>query len=1076
MDEILVQLGFDGPARALDAVARDQLGLPPAITAVRVARAQGALRALIVEIAADGDVRSTLAAVARQLSVRVPHLLWTVMATQTGARSFTVMTWRACAARPQLLALTTQRGAVADSDAETLCALGACAGGQSGDVMRHLRWLDVLGREAITRRFYRSLEQCVNQLAASLGEDVPIHDAREMALLTTSRMLFLSFLETKGWLNADFGFLANGFAECMTRGGGYQRRILEPLFFGTLNTRTSARAARARAFGRVPFLNGGLFARSALERQWRRFNFSDDALGALFGDLLVRYRFTPHEGASDWSEAAIDPEILGKAFESLMSAAERKTGGVFYTPQAFVERLTTLTLTSALACDAVPRDMVTRALEGEALDEASCAIVLGRTSTMRILDPACGSGAFLVHVLERVAMLRVAVGDMRQIAAIRRTVLSECIYGVDVNPMAVWLCELRLWLASVIESDEGDPMRVAPLPNLDRQIRVGDSLAAAPLAQSIAAGSLQSLPRLRQRYTRATGRRKVTLARALDRAERARAIEQLDRSIERICGERREVVLKNRATDLFNARVSPDAKTVEQIAILRRSVRSIRARRTALERGGALPFSYASHFADAADAGGFDMIVGNPPWIRLHNISSSARESYRDAFVTFRRSAWKRGANAAGAGTGFGGQADAAALFVERSCELVKRPGDRAGDRASGGAIGLLLPSKLWRSLAGGGLRGYVGEHMHITALEDLSEAPASFDAAVYPSMLVAVRHAGAVHANADHSVLPGAPIATSMLAAGVQRGPNILHWPMMQRALPLDDSAGSPWMIVPPTVRIAFDAVSAAGTAMAISACGRPWLGVKTGCNAAFVVRRLSEDRDLTRVSSRTIDVETNGEIETACLRRLVRGETLTAWTITPGHERIVWTHDHLATPLDVLPPHTLKWLSRWQRVLERRSDARSSRRWWSLFRLEAADHSGARVVWNDFGRAPRAAILLPGDDTVPLNSCYVARCNTIRDAYALTAILNSPLAAAWLSIIAEPARGGYHRYLGWTMALLPLPREWVRACDILTPIAQRAMTGDIPSMCDLNRAVLAAYRLDHESIAPLMEWVSRA
>ncbi|MGI9090345.1 MAG: Eco57I restriction-modification methylase domain-containing protein [Gemmatimonadaceae bacterium] len=1069
MDEVLVQLGFPGPVRALDPVARERLGMPPGVTCARVARGDGTLRALVVEIAGNAEARHTLEIVARQLSARVPHLLWLVIALQTERPLFTVMVWRSSAAKPRLLTLSTERGNVIDSDAETLCALVACADGPGGDVMRHMRWMDVLGREAITRRFYHALEASVGRLATSLGSDVPIVAAREMALLTTSRLLFLSFLETKGWLDADFGFLANGFADCMGTGGRYHKRVLDPLFFGTLNTRTAARSTRARAFGQVPFLNGGLFARSRLERRWRPLTFSDDALGAFFGDLLVRYRFTPREGAISWSEAAIDPEILGKAFESLMSADERKKGGVFYTPQEFVERLTTLTLLPALTCARVPQDVAERALSGEQIDPDSRAILLRRTADMRILDPACGSGAFLVHTLERISRLRGTLGDTRPSAEIRRSVLTQSIYGVDINPTAVWLCELRLWLATVIESDERDPMRVMPLPNLDRQIRVGDSLAGPAFGNVPSPASAHSISRLRQRYTRATGQRKVTLSRALDRAERQRAVEQLDRALTRTCAERREVVWSARATDLFDTRIAPGAHTRERLALLRRTVRSLRARRLAVARGAALPFSYAAHFADAADAGGFDVVIGNPPWIRIHNISVAARESYKESFKTFRHAAWSSGASAAGAGTGFGGQSDASSLFLERSCELVK----------SEGSVGLLLPSKLWRSLAGGGARHLVQDRMHLAALEDYSEAPPSFDAAVYPSLLVAIKRGGArtdLYAGPHAGLYADVPSDTTaaavpILIAGVQRGVTVIRWPTAPAALSLDESAGSPWILVPPAVRAAFDRISAAGTPMVRAACGRPWLGVKTGCNAAFVVRELSENGDLAHVCSG----DRTGTIEQSVLRPMVRGETLTRWTVARGTERIIWTHDDDAAPLQDLPAHALKWLTRWCRILERRSDARQDHQWWSLFRVEAADCARARVVWNDFGRSPRAALLMPGDDMVPLNSCYVARCDAVADACTLTALINSPLAAAWLSVLAEPARGGYHRYLGWTMAMLPLPTEWPRARDILAPLAAAAMNGTVPSEHELHHATLSAYRLRPDTVAPLLQWAGR-
>nr|AIA19120.1 Unknown Function [uncultured bacterium] len=176
----------------------------------------------------------------------------------------------------------------------------------------------------MSRRFFRALEQSVAKLARDLHPGVSASDAAELALLYASRLLFLSFLETKGWLDGDHGFLGNRYADCMVGGGSYQRKVLVPLFFGTLNTHPKNRSPRADAFGRIPFLNGGLFARSPLERLHSQSFFSDESLGDLFADVLTRYRFTAREDSTSWSEAAIDPEMLGRAFESLMSAPREK--------------------------------------------------------------------------------------------------------------------------------------------------------------------------------------------------------------------------------------------------------------------------------------------------------------------------------------------------------------------------------------------------------------------------------------------------------------------------------------------------------------------------------------------------------------------------------------------------------------------------------------------------------------------------------------------------------------------------------------------------------------------------------
>ena len=143
--------------------------------------------------------------------------------------------------------------------------------------------------------------------------------------------------------------------------------------------------------------------------------------------------------------------------------------------------------------------------------------------------------------------------------------------------------------------------------------------------------------------------------------------------------------------------------------------------------------------------------------------------------------------------------------------------------------------------------------------------------------------------------------------------------------------------------------------------------------------------------------------------------------------------------------------WLRRRYGELAGRSDAAHTKRWWSLFRVDA-ETKAARVVWADSAAAK--ALVLPADDpAVPLNSCYVLRCPNEADAWAVAVLLNSPLAAAWLNAIAEPASGGYRRYLGWTVGLLPLPTDWPRAREILAG-ARRLDDESLLEACDVRIA----------------------
>jgi hypothetical protein len=1074
---ILHGLGFDDPPHEADVTTRASLGIPATYRDVTIVRGRGSLRALLLVAPAHLSIREATTRIAARLATAAPHILWLLVVSDPVFREIAIATWSIERRPPRVAALVVNREHVVDSDAETLCALGAARG--EVDVLTHARWLEILGREAVTRRFYRTLERIVGALGASLPGRIATGDRAELALLCVSRLLFLSFLEAKGWLDGDRGFLARTFDACVSSGGHYHRRILLPLLHGTLNTPCRARSPTARAFGRVPFLNGGLFARTPVEQRHRALVFPDDALGALFGELLARYRFTAREDSTAWSEAAVDPEMMGKAFESIMVSRERRTSGAYYTPQALVERVTSAALTQTLAHWGIPPESVASLLRGESPASETAPTIRARLAQLRIVDPACGSGAFLVHALERLAQLHAMLGDQRSVVEIRRDVLVRSIFGVDRNPFAVWLCELRLWLSMVIESESDDPRTIPPLPNLDHHIRVGDALAGEGLAPLGMPGRAFSFGRregstiaaLRSRYVRATGPRKRSLARALDRAERDRAIALLDTAIAANAAHRRDLLSAVRAPDLFGARHPASASARRALEEFRIRGRALRVDRRAIA-AGILPFSFATHFADAASAGGFDVVVGNPPWVRLHRIPPATRAELRGRFAVFRERGWDRGAAAAHASPGFAAQVDLAALFVERSLELLR----------DGGVLAMLVPAKLWRSLAGGTLRRMLIECATPLEIDDLTDSIHSFDAAVYPSMIAARRGRRIVDG------LPSAPsangrsgeqsrITAAPIAATLDHRGSMLRWTVDHVRLGFDSDAASPWLVVPPEVRDAFDLVSTAGVPLAESALGRPHLGVKCGCNAAFLVSECGTMTGaLTTTGVLVADIEGAGRrgcIERTLLRPLVRGETLNAWRVDlASAERILWPYDTTNAPLAQLPTHARHWFLPWRRQLMARSDGRGRGCWWTLFRTEAARSDCARVVWADFGRVPRAAVLESGDPTVPLNSCYVVRCPTLSDARALCTLLNSPLVAAWLGILAEPARGGYRRYLGWTMALLPVPRDWANTRNILAPVAERGARGHDVSPHELLAVTLRAYGLGSASVEPLLTW----
>jgi hypothetical protein len=1008
--DVVRAANLGGEPFSVDRRTREALGIAVEGRA-ELAAGVGEIRTLLLELPDVVSLRDALQQVARRLATRAPHVLWVVAAVDTTGAHAGLVAWTRESTQERLASFLWEPDHVVDSDAETLSALASIPDGE--DVLLHARLVELLGRDALTRRFYRALESHVTHMADSIRGRADADAARHVALLYASRMLFLKFLEAKGWLNGERSFIASRFDDCMRKGGHFHQRVLLPLFFGTLNTPISRRAPAARAFGEIPFLNGGLFTRTAAERHRGRITFGDDTLGALLSDVFARFRFVAREDSSTWSEASVDPEMLGRAFESLMAAPERRTSGAYYTPHELVARVGERVMTAALPTP-----------------------TLARVRSLRVLDPACGSGAFLVFVLERLADLRRQLGDPQPLPAIRREVLAHSIFGVDRNPTAVWLCELRLWLSVVIESDERDPARVPPLPNLDRNIRVGDALTGSDFSRAaiLVAGSAR-LAEARSRYVRATGARKRTLGHELDRLERGRVLARIDRDVELTRHARRERLAVQRALDLFGRRAVPGADARRESRLLRDRLRTLRIERRRLADGGALPFAFGACFADAEANGGFDIVVGNPPWVRIHRIPPELRAHFRQRYQVYRSAAWQQGPAAGLTSPGFASQVDLSALFVERSLSLLR----------SDGALALLLPVKLWRSLAGGGVRDYLLRSATLLRLEDLSESRHAFDATAYPSLLVA---------------RAGGP-TTSAITLAISDRVTEREWKVERSSFPFDDTAGAPWLALTPPARAAFERVRDAGIPLGRSPFGAPRLGVKSGCNSAFVVRLL----DMAHGIATVVDADgERGVVEASLLRPALRGDSVQAWAPTAYRDWIVWTHDATGSPLAKLPERTNVWLRRRYTELTGRSDAARARRWWSLFRTEAADCRRHRVVWSDFGRRPRALVLPAGDPTVPLNTCYTLACSDPNDAWGLTSLLNSPLAAAWLNAIAEPARGGYRRYLAWTVGLLPLPRDWARAREILA--AARSCPDDA-----LLDATLHAYGLRYADVAALLD-----
>ena len=851
----------------------------------------------------------------------------------------------------------------------------ATAAGESALALS-LRVGEVLEIEGVTPRFFRAFRQTLERLTDRVSTPRGRSDRHALALTALTRVLFLYFVQSKGWLDADPRYLPRLLERALSHRLHFHRVLLQPLCFGALNRPEASRSRRARALGRLPFLNGGLFEPTALERRHGPAVWSNADWRDAFDNLFERFHFSIREDATG---DFVAPDMLGRVFEGVMDPAERRASGSYYTPAALVREIVRAGLEAAL----VSRLGVNPGAAARWIHQGIPPDPAPDLHGLTVLDPAAGSGAFLLGALSELVALRCAAGE-RPVAAVKRDVLAHSLFGVDLTPTAVRLTELRLWLALVADDDTADIRAVAPLPNLDGHVRQGDALLdpltlAASLgrgAHAIRAGGpeVRRLAAARRALFDLTGPAKRAAHVELGRAEAALARGLFDQAASALEEAIRELMAAAKDRDLFGRRHGVTPAHRAWLSRSRESLRAIRAAGRTLRRDGGVPFfSFESHFGDVVQRGGFDVVAGNPPWVRAERLAPRVREALAARYTCWRPAGVR----------GFAHLPDLAVAFTERALELV-RPG---------GVCALLVPAKLATSGYAELLRQHLSHATRIERAAPLAEPAArAFAAAVYPMALVAAR--------AD-------PSGMEMTATALGPKPDAPAVP--QRLL----QAAGPWILVPDADRVARHLRAAFPT---VGDRWTPQLGVKTGADELFLVTATCPGA-----------------------RPAVRGRDLGVWRCI-ARLHLLWTHGPDGRPLTQLPADIAARLAPHFDRLRRRADYRAGAPW-QLFRtaLARAPH---RVLWPDLARRLAAAVPDPG--IVPLNTVYGIATREASDAVALGALLNSRWLTALARLGADPARGGFHRFNARVVRGLPVPGAGAPAWASLAALGARREPAD--------------------------------
>ncbi|MEJ2184476.1 MAG: hypothetical protein P8Z36_00900 [Gemmatimonadota bacterium] len=680
-----------------------------------------------------------------------------------------------------------------------------------------------------------------------------------------------------------------------------------------------------------------------------------------------------------------------------------------------------------------------------------------RLARIQVLDPACGSGAFLLDALGRLARLRRSLGDTRTDAELRRELVGGALYGVDLLDDAALLCALRLWLALTLETGPDEPTPPGGAAR-DGQVR----------------RTLKEMEPARRAYVAAGPEERPALQRRLGETERRLARAWLNALDARMNNALREAQAMSASRDLFGGR-PPDA--VRADAMVRRlldGAAELGVVRRALDDEGALPFfSFGVHFAHASRRG-FDLVLSNPPWVRVHRWPTALRAGAAHRFEVCRDPGWSTGAELAGAPAASGAQVDLSLLFLERGVRLL----------APGGVLAMVLPAKALRALYGAGARRLLLRDVDVIAIEDHAlDQHSVFRADAFAATIVVRRPDDPTTSASPARAANGARLVRVSM---VRRGMQPLRFAVPQDTLPiLPGDREAPWLLAPPDARAALRAMQAAGPPLARTGL-RVRRGVFTGANRVLLFPHaraklggLVHARALGH--ARTGDARFETLLDGDDLRPVVRGAGIHAWRHeTGGH--VLWCYDDVTGEAREPGRLAARYVERHRDKLEARSGYRPGRPLATLFRVRP-DTLGPKVAWHDLADTLKAVALpaaVRGADgrtrpLVPLNTVYFLPCGDHDDALLLAAILNSLPARTFARAIAERAKDARFRFFAWTVGLIPLPEHWRTAAADLLAISRTAHGSGAMSpegQTELDHLVGSLYGLSQRHMDALQDF----
>lgn len=539
--------------------------------------------------------------------------------------------------------------------------------------------------EAVTKGFFDQYKILYEILQKDLAKQTQnLSWSHDYALQFLNRCMFLYFIQRKGWLGNDREFLRTfwqSYNQSTHEKDTFFEKWLKVLFFEAFNNKfhgghTHFSPDIQSILAMAPYLNGGLFTENELDREYP-FRITDERFSQIF-TFLQSYNFTIAEDSPLDQEVAVDPEMIGKVYESLVNVStevdERGDAGIFYTPRTEIDLMCRLALVDYLANqlgqeykDALYKFVF--AIEPEEQSEAEDILtdlnlwdrLKNILEEITVVDPACGSGSFLVGMLYILDDLQDEVNqhgyDRENSYTRKKRIIGRSLYGVDVMEWAVHVAELRLWLTLIVDADTSPDADTATmeerharedplLPHLSFKVRCGDSLVQE--VGGINLGRMETTiglpPGLKNRLNKLKSDKQDYYQNYSSRHPKSKqALEQdefqLFRDIlqHRIHANQEEQKKHIRTIEeleggrsLHTGEPVKTQKTEAEIAIRKKSIaqeeyacKQYQQALESLKSPKNVPFvweiAFAEVFGEEKDRG-FDIVIGNPPYVRQEQI------------------------------------------------------------------------------------------------------------------------------------------------------------------------------------------------------------------------------------------------------------------------------------------------------------------------------------------------------------------------------------------------------------------------------------------------------------------------